>query len=370
MEKIKQRPDGHYIQMVSLGKDTSGKPRRMAVYGATPEELRDKVQALRREASVDADLRDGRTAFADVAQDWLNGKRELLSRSTADGYTSALSKHIAPDFGGLALNKLTASRLKKLFARMKKEGYSESVMKTVKLCAVQTLDYARERGWKGDNVFRSVETPEAPALPIRTLTEDELRMILDKPTGHPMCAAALMMLLCGIRRGEMLALRWENVSRAGIVIQSIVVFKDGKPCLQDAGSAKRRIPVPNLLYQLLRDEWRDEGLVCPGKDGGLIGEGAYAALWESYERFLFSGPQKRLRSKQASNGKIRCIAPSMLRQTYAQMLFRSGADLLAAQSFLGHTTLEMTAKLYSQLIKPDVADAIAKYDDWLAGAWK
>ena len=362
MEKMRQRPDGRYIQMVSMGKDKAGKLRRVAVYGATPKELREKVRMLRGEPSCNADFFDGKAAFGDVSRDWLEDKVKTLSKSSIDGYSSALNKHLLPAFGSVSLKKLTANRLKKLFAEMKRDGYSESVMKTVKLCAVQTVEYAKEYGWKGENIFTAVETPKAPAPPLRTLTQDELKTILAKPTGHPMCAAALMMLFAGLKRCEVLALSWENVSRSYIHIENIVVFKTRSPCLQGAGKAKRRVPLPDLLYDLLQDEWQKEGYVCSGKDGGLVSEGAFVAMWESYERFLFKGPYRALQPRQKSGGKLRCIAPSMLRQTYAYMLFRSGADIASAQKMLGHTTLEMTAKLYTQLIPPDMTAAVEALD--------
>ncbi len=234
-------------------------------------------------------------------------------------------------------------------------------MKSVKLCAVGVIAIAVQKHYIENNIFADVAVPKIDAMLTRTLTDDETQRVVSNPNGHRMCSAALFMLFCGLRRSEAVALKWAAVdlNKKRVFVREQIAFEANIPVLK-AAAPERKIIMPDVLCSLLEKEKNREGLVCAGLDGGYCTEHAFRAAWEGYERFIYRDKSRpRVRARQEKYRKPRTLTPAMFHQTYAKQLFESGVNMLVCQELLGHTTLEMTCKLYGQLIeKNDKKDHI------------
>lgn len=369
MEKQRaRRADGRLQQAVTVGKDENGNRKRVSVYAATQAELDEKIAALKANVAAGA-YQSKRITFGELAEQWLAQRKEVLSESTHTGYASYFRKHLLPKLGSIEATAIAQEMLAEVFTAMQAEGFSSTVMKSVKLCAAGVMDLAIERHLIERNPFRAVSVPSCPEKAIRVLTEAERQRILKHSSGHKMCAAALLMLLCGLRRAEALALHWEGIdfTRREVRLSHQLVFEANQPVLKPLdGAAVRTVPMPELLCRLLRGEWR-EGALCCQPDGGPYRESAFHAAWESYERFLYRDVPKppRVRTPTVKYEKPRTLYPAMLRQTYAELLFRSGVDLMTAQDWLGQGSLEITCKLYMQVVRPDKAEAKNKLENMI-----
>lgn len=362
------RADGRLQKTITVGKDKDGKLKRLSVYATTQEELDEKVAALRRDVVSGQYNAFNKVTFGALTEQWLAMRKEALSESTHTGYASQFRRHLLPVMGKKNLADLRVEHLSAILSAMLAEGYSTSVMKSVKLCAVGALDYAIENRYIEKNIFESVPVPNGKDASIRTLTEDEVRRIVENPHGHPLCTAALLMLFCGLRRGEAIAIRWEDIDLIGrrVKVYKQIAFEGNLPVEKALeGASTRSVPLPEALRALLKDEHKKSGPICRNKDGEMYSEAALHAAWEGYERFLYKNDPatKRLKNPRAKYQKPRTLYPAMLRQTYAQLLLSSDADLLSAREWLGHGSLEMTCKLYAQVIAKNEGAAYRKLND-------
>jgi integrase len=121
------------------------------------------------------------------------------------------------------------------------------------------------------NVFSNVKVPTVEPHERRALTEEEIDLVNRTWHGHRMGHAVMIMMYCGLRRGEVLALTWKDIDLEKKVLQvnkSVQMFKNQPQIKKPKSKAgTREIPIPNILIDILRDFPRDHPLVCPDAKG-------------------------------------------------------------------------------------------------------
>lgn len=174
----------------------------------------------------------------------------------------------------------------------------------------------------------------------------------------------MIMLYAGLRRGECMALNWEDIDLDKRIIKvrkSLQFFHNQsslKPPKTKAGI--RDVPIPDILMPVLIELKKPCGVVCPSAKGVLMSETAYQRAWYSYMVYLnecaggrtASGPRKAVWAMEQ-------FTAHQLRHTYATMLFDAGVDVKSAQKFLGHSNIEVTLDIYTHLTKFKEDAAIA-----------
>ena len=176
--------------------------------------------------------------------------------------------------------------------------------------------------------------------------------------------AVMIMMYCGLRRGEVLALTWDDIDLDKKILsvnKSVITIKNQPQVKRPKSKAgTREVPIPNFLANVLRDLPRDYSLVCPDTKGQIMSETAYRRAWNSYRHYLNINAGGRSASR--SHEKIQVIdniTAHMLRHTYASMLYEAGVDIKSAQRFLGHADIEMTLAVYTHLTKFKEDEAIS-----------
>jgi integrase len=126
------------------------------------------------------------------------------------------------------------------------------------------------------NVFAAIKVPcKAPARR-RPLTDDETRLVMDTYTGHRMGVSVLLLLYCGLRRGELVALTWGDVSikNKTVTMNKAAVFNGNTTLVQNpkTESGTRTIPLPNSILDAVKAARRasQSTMVCPAADGKLL----------------------------------------------------------------------------------------------------
>ena len=177
---------------------------------------------------------------------------------------------------------------------------------------------------------------------------------------------ALIMLYCGLRRGELLALLWTDidfkaktlsVSKAADMPTNATTVKKPKT---KAGT--RLVPIPDAIMPALLRARREaiSMYVCPAmRTGDIMSAQAYTEAWSSYMHYLnlCAGGRDKVRTKN-ENGKV-CFIPAVqamepfsahqLRHSYATMLYDADVDVKTAQKLLGHADFSVTMKIYTHL---------------------
>lgn len=212
----------------------------------------------------------------------------------------------------------------------------------------------------------------------RAITFSEQMQVISTP--HRCRVCALLMMFCGLRRGELIPLSWSDlkldttmevdINKSVYRMKNranIFIIKSGAK--SEAG--ERTIPIPLDLALFLKKE--REKAISPFITHKLNGEmhtpSSWRAMWNSYQCSLnaaygFMEP----RSKYNPHGlpKVKqSFTPHDLRHTYATLLYKSGVDVLTASRLLGHESVVTTLEIYTHLEKCMVKKSIDKFDSYV-----
>ena len=206
------------------------------------------------------------------------------------------------------------------------------------------------------NVFRKVKVPKRGSAKRQPITEDQKALILRTWRGHRMGVPALILLFTGMRRGELIALTWNDVDLKNRVISvtKAAAFNGNQPEIKapKSNAGIRTIPIPEQLVPILR-ETKSSGkslYVCPDAGGGIMSDRGWLTSWNSYQHYL--NIQAGGKDASRSNPKIVAVEPftaHQLRHTYATMLYDAGMDVKTAQELLGHADPSVTMNIYTHL---------------------
>lgn len=183
----------------------------------------------------------------------------------------------------------------------------------------------------------------------------------------------LLMLLCGLRRSEVMALNWQNINLEAktILICDVAVIKGNQAKIEhrtktDAGV--RILPVCQTLYDALSTIPNEKrtGLVCLSAKGKQLTESGFSCGMEAFEKAITriangelpiqTGKRNDLNksvnaTEESQNKTILHFLAHDLRHTYATALYDAGVPVKAAQYFLGHSDIRITLELYTHLSK-------------------
>lgn len=363
--KRKCRADGNYSKQITIGRKPDGKPIRKTIYAKTIKELEQRAAEYERQLRHGTLSSNEKITFAELASLWVKDYTPNASEKTRKEYNGLLKNHVNPVIGGYRIIDLKKHDLQAIINGMAEAGLSQSSMKKTKIAAAAVLELALDNDILMRNVFARVKVPDVEAEERQPLTEQQKRLLVETWQGHRMGLPALLMMYCGLRRGELLALTWGDVDTKNkrLTINKAVCFVGNaaeiKPPKSKAGN--RTIQIPDAIIPALQNRRRASMLVCPSvQTGGAMSYTAFQAAWRSYQHYLniAAGGEDASRS----NPKIQAVEPftaHQLRHTYATILYDAGVDVLTAQRLLGHADVQTTMRIYTHLSKQKEQQSIA-----------
>jgi integrase len=313
---------------------------------------------------------ENKTTFGEISEIWLTHYNPTANQKWIYRQEGVINKHLLPALKNMKLKDLKPYHLQSIINQMAKNDLSTSTMKKAKQTAVRILNIGVENDLVVRNVFSNVKVPTVEPHERRSLTEEERELVNRTWHGHRMGHAVMIMMYCGLRRGELLALTWKDIDLENKVLsvnKSVHMFKNQSQVKKPKSKAgTREIPIPNILVAALRDFPRDCPLVCPDTKGEMMSDTGYRRAWNSYRHYLNlqAGGRDASRTK-AKVQAIENITAHMLRHTYASMLYEAGVDIKSAQRFLGHADIEMTLAVYTHLTKFKEDEAIRSLNEHL-----
>ena len=384
--KNKRRADGLYSVQLTIGTNPNGTPKRKTFYGHTMKEVEAKRAAYEERLRRGTLAANEKATFEEVARAWLIYKQGQLGTSASSikrfkRYASIVDNQLAPLLPR-QVKELKPADLDMILAAYAQQGKAKKTLKEFRQTARQIIDYAMENDIVFRNVFAKVKLPAAPEQEREALTDEQRALVTAHWEGHRAGVGALIMLYCGLRRGELIPLTWKDidldkktitVNKSASTASNTFTVKPGAKT--EAGC--RVVDIPDCILPALTRAKAAAGgfLVMPGADGAMLSGTGYTRLWESYMHYLnlCAGGRDKVRTKN-ENGKaaftpaIQAMEPftaHQLRHTYATMLYDAGVDPKSAQRLMGHASLEMTLKIYTHLSQRKKADSIGKLNAYL-----
>lgn len=200
----------------------------------------------------------------------------------------------------------------------------------------------------------------------------------------------MIMLHSGLRRGELIALRWHDIDleKGTISVNKAVSFDRGRPSEKKTTKTTagiRTVYIPQKLIDYLRekDPGDPDALVVPSAKGDIMTSSGWRRMWESYMAELnlrfgdFEGiidpntgePYEKPRSKFCPK-KIPMVIPPItahwLRHTFITNLYFAGVDVLTAMQQAGHADVQTTMNIYTHLDRTFKEKQMDKLNDYLS----
>ena len=365
MARAKKREDKRYEKKITVGRNFDGSLNRISVYAATQKELERKVAEIKVQIEQGIYLSSDTALFGTIAENWIEHFKPTISEKMRLRYKGIIRGKLQP-LAEMRVRDLRPMHLQVIINEMAKDGYAQKSMQMVKQTASQVLDLAMQNDLVYRNVFEKIKVPHVDAEERQPITEEQRELILNTWEGHRMGVPALIMLYCGLRRGELLALLWTDidfkaktlsVSKAADMPTNATTVKKPKT---KAGT--RIVPIPDAIMPALLKARREaiSMYVCPAmRTGDIMSAQAYTEAWSSYMHYLnlCAGGRDKVRTKN-ENGKV-CFIPAVqameqfsahqLRHSYATMLYDADVDVKTAQKLLGHADFSVTMKIYTHL---------------------
>ena len=336
-ENIYKRKDGRWEGRYKCGCDDNGKARYRSVYGKTYQEVKELLMKLKNTA-VKA-VPSGKTTIQELMEEWLNAVRLKVKLSTYACYEMKVNKHILPEFGDLAYEKLTVGSIHAFIQIKINSGLSAKyvsdiiiVFKSMARYAAKVHSYA--------NPLENVIMPKKEEKPRQLLSKEEqarlCRYVLMNPDSTKI--AVMLSYYTGLRIGEVCGLKWCDIdlSQGILNVERTVqrVYENGSTrILIDTPKSKssvRTIPLPKFVIDIMRQH----------KDGNAA--------------FVLSGDDKPVEPRTLQN-RFKSLLKKVdlpstnyhsLRHMFATNCIALGFDIKTLSEILGHSTVEITLNRY------------------------
>jgi integrase len=362
-----RKRDGMWVGTVERGW-RDGKRKRKTVTAKTSKEAAKKLRLEQQKIERGEAVLDERRQLSDWLDQWLEQVvKPTVRPRTYESYETVVRIHLAPTLGHLRLNQLRPQHVQQLLADKTSSGLSARTVEYI----WSILRRALKLAVRWDLVARNVAEQITPPRPVRTevtpLSIPEIHLVLKEAGIMRYGSAVTLALTTGMRRGEILGLKWDDIDftddSARLRVRRTLQRIDGHLVTGEPKSAKSRrtLTLTNLAIKALQRQ-----RVMQAEDRLAAGE-----LWSGND-YVFAtplghpvDPRNFHRGWHSLLDRVGLDRRPLheARHTAASLMLSSGVPLKTVQETLGHSSIQLTADLYGHLMPGDadrVADAVDK----------
>src|SRR5215217_3224488 len=199
---------------------TSDGPKRHYVQGKTRAEVNQKLTKVMADRDGGLVFDAGSLTVGEYLDRWLSDSvRGTVRQSTYERYEYAVRPHIRPALGRIKLKTLTPVHVRRFYREKLDSGLSSATVHKMHVVLHQALAQAVSDGLMPRNAAKGVKVSQVRSKEIRPLTPEQTRLLLHAARGDRLEALYVLALNTGLRQGELLALKWENVDLEGGVLR-------------------------------------------------------------------------------------------------------------------------------------------------------
>ena len=302
---------------------------------------------------------------------WLTDSvRDSVRPATYEGYARQVRNHLIPTLGLIKLRAITPTHLRGLYRDKLDSGLSPRTVQYIHVTIHKALKQALNDGLVPRNVAEAVKPPQVRREEIEPLTPEQTKKLVEFVSEDRLAALYVLAVTAGLRQGELLGLKWEDVDLDhGIlrVKRTLSGIKDGKPIFSTPKTAKGRRSVQLTAKAVealekhrerqieerkqLVELWRDCDLVFPTRVGTPISR--HNLVTRSFKPLLVRAGLPDIRFHD-------------LRHTCATLMLFVGTNPKVVQEMLGHANVSITLDTYSHLLPNMQGEAVGRLDNLLS----
>jgi len=363
---IYKRPDGRWTSVINLGYE-GGKLKRQYFYGKTRDDVAGKLTEALQKHRHGLPVAFERQTLAQFLDRWLaDSVKPTVRPNTYYSYEQNVRLYLKPHLGSIQLSRLTPQNIQSFMNAQLKEGRSSRLInyqRTVLRCA---LNEAVKWNLVARNAAALVDPQQYIKAEIVPLNSEDANKFLEAIKGDPLETVFHVALSLGLREGEILGLRWQDIDldKQIVRVRGSLQRIDKKLKLVEPKTekSKRTLPIPDSLVFSLRArrtkqleekllagaEWQENGLVFTTSRGTPL---SARNVIRSYHRLLAKGKVKRRRFHD-------------LRHSCATFLLAKNIPARTVMDILGHSNISLTMNTYSHVMPEmlrDAADAMNEF---------
>lgn len=371
---IRRRGARSWELKFDLGTDPASGRRltRYHSFKGTKREAEAELVRLKAGAAQGNYVDPSKISVADFLERWQSDWVKLnLTLKTAERYGQLIRTHIVPRIGATPVQKLKPASLASLYSEMMTNGrlaarkgrtigsgLSPQTAAYVHRILHRAFGHALQWGLVASNPAAAVDVPRAKRPEITILTEDQVNAALPALRGSTLYPIAALGLATGMRRGELLALRWKDTDLDGGRLRIDRSLEQTKPTEQNRTGlrfkepktthGRRSVSLPASIVTELRNHRKEQleqrvalgqgkepsdALVFCHLDGSPLLPHSISTQW----------------SRVAKRLKLKDVTLNAWRHTHASQLIAAGVDVLSISRRLGHGSPSITLDVYGHL---------------------
>lgn len=364
---VYKRKDGRWVASIVL---ENGK--RKSIYCKTQQEAIKAVRKANQDKDQGIIFPTEDQSMSAFLTNWLQDTvRQRVRERTHIRYRQLIELQVLPVLGNIKLQKLSPQHLQKLYNQKLEEGYAPQTVKHIHRVLHRALKDALRWQLVSRNVCDAVDAPRVPRKEMRVLTGDQAQQLLEAAKGDLLEALYVLALTTGMRQGELLGLKWEDVdiTLGTVQVRRTIARLPGKGfTVSEPKSAKsrRKIHLTRLAVEALKRHrtrqsesrlaaglaWSEQGWVFCNAVGKPIEAGNM--IRRSFRPILDKAGLPAIRFHD-------------LRHSTATLLLSLGIHAKVVQELLGHSQISLTLDTYSHFLPSLQEEAVSRLDTLLSG---
>ena len=351
---IRKRKDGRWEGRFTVGHDPiTGKQIIKSVLGKTQAEVKEKLKkALAESGQVDF-TKSGKYTVGIWMDEWFENVAKIKVRASShQTYKGYIDNHIKPNIGNIPIEKLTTMDLQKFYRKLltkgrierveskdQPKGLSAKTVRNINQVISSAMDLAVAQKIIPANPTNACALPKIEHQEMQTIPAEQLQAFLQEAKASGVYEMYYIELATGLRRGELLGLKWQDIDwKNGVIkVRRQVARVDGqiKEAPLKTKNSYRTVTISQQAIEVLKEQKKksNDTYVFPSPNGGPISP-------DSVNNML-----KRV-LERAGIPKVRFHD---LRHTFATIALQNGVDIKTVSGMLGHFSAGFTLDTYAHV---------------------
>jgi len=363
----KRSKNGGWQITIWTGTKPDGKPQRHyeTVRGRKSDAQR-RLRELLTNIDKGAYTPPSHITVAELLNQWLVGYcKAHCSPRTQEGYESIIRNHLVPALGHIKLEELKVCSIQAFYGSACEQELTNRTVSHFHRVLSQALKWAAKLGYLSKNPAESADPPKAQHKTMNTLSEFEAAVLLEKARDSFCYPVIYTAISTGMRRNELLGLRWRDIDLYGLSISVSQTLYKGKGKVEfrepKTGYSRRRISMTPKLALYLGEYKREREQLFEERGTPI-----------TLDDLVFTNDDGKCIDPSTVSHNFGRISRSMglnirfhdLRHTCASLMLSKGVHPKIVSEMLGHSTVAITLDIYSH-VTPGLQEAAAKSLDAL-----